>query len=60
MHAVHWLPFQMHLSGSANLRAAARVLLDPLDHDDFDDLLAGKEVESKALKRKYCGFSTSF
>ncbi len=28
----------------ASLREGAKVLLDPLDHEDFMDILAGKEV----------------
>lgn len=28
------------------------MLLDPLDYKDYNDLLAGKEVESKGVKSK--------
>ena len=34
------------LLNRAHLREGTKVLLDPLDYDDFNDILAGKEVEA--------------
>lgn len=36
----------------ASLREGIRVLLDPLDLEDYQDLLDGKEVEPKPMKSK--------
>ena len=34
----------------AHLKAKSKVLLDPLDYDDFADLLAGKDIEPKGTQ----------
>ena len=34
------------------LREKSKVLLDPIDYEDFKDLLAGKEVKSSGGKGK--------